>query len=84
VCAALLAAPLLPAPAARADGLHECFSGGRTPIESGYDINAQGCFGWGLSVLIRFGPAAGTYDCSSVFSWNGFLSGRWCRLRTSP
>ncbi|MEV0347642.1 hypothetical protein AB0H88_17900 [Nonomuraea sp. NPDC050680] len=82
VGAALLAVAMIAAPA-RADGSHECFSGARTPNGDSYKLNGWTCSGSGyyqVIVVIRFGAAQGTYYCPSVFSWNGDLTGDYCRL----
>ncbi|MFB4284598.1 MULTISPECIES: hypothetical protein [unclassified Nonomuraea] len=80
--AALLAVSLAAAPA-RAEGFHECFSGTRTPDGEYYELSGWGCAGGGyhqVTVVVMVGDAAGTYSCTSVFSWHGDLSGDRCRL----
>ncbi|MFB4263529.1 hypothetical protein [Nonomuraea sp. GTA35] len=79
---AVLALSVLAAPA-RADGSHECFSGERSPAGDAYTLTGWGCGGAGyvdVTVIIRFGPAAGTYVCGHIFPWNGTLSGNGCRI----
>ncbi|SEH01165.1 hypothetical protein SAMN05444920_11995 [Nonomuraea solani] len=79
VAAAALALPAMILPA-QAAGSHTCFGGELRP---GDNLLASGCDGTGyvnVTVIVRFGPAAGTYLCGSVFSWNGTLSGTGCHL----
>ncbi|MDF5754215.1 hypothetical protein [Spongiactinospora sp. TRM90649] len=86
VSAALLAVPLLHAPAAHgAADVQICFSGDRTPAEGGYRVTARGCYGGGLYMLeltVRFGPGAGVYFCRDAFSWNGDLVANRCVLKS--
>ncbi|MEV0822229.1 hypothetical protein [Nonomuraea rubra] len=79
---AVLTLSMLAAPA-RADGSHECFSGERSPAGDMYTLSGWGCSGAGyadVTVILRFGAAAGTYVCGYAFPWNGTLSGNRCRI----
>jgi hypothetical protein len=78
--AALVVSPILGG-AAHAEGSYTCFGGDLTPEEDGYRISANPCDGWGgvnVTVVLRFGAYAGTYQCRSAFSWNGFLGAEGC------
>ncbi|TYK50947.1 hypothetical protein [Actinomadura decatromicini] len=79
--AATLAGPLLSMPPSHAAAVPDvtCFSGNRTATQDGYHLSANLCDGQGLTVLIRFGSAAGTYRCRTAFVWNGFLGADGCR-----
>ncbi|MGW0479364.1 hypothetical protein [Nonomuraea sp. NPDC003214] len=70
----------VPGHAVAADAV--CFSGGRTPTGGGYyEVSGYGCDGHsGTSVTIRFGEAAGTYDCGWTFLWNSQLGADNCTL----
>ncbi|SPL88650.1 unnamed protein product [[Actinomadura] parvosata subsp. kistnae] len=83
---AVLAVSLGAAPAHAAASDAVCFSGTRTPTGDGYyEVSAIGCDGHsGTSVTIRFGSAAGTYDCGWTFVWNGQLGADNCTLTSVP
>jgi hypothetical protein len=82
VAAATFAGALLSTPAAHAEGSYECFSATLKHTQHGYDLSGL-CDGVGyvdVVVTVLFGAAAGTYRCSTAFSWNGFLGAHGCRL----
>lgn len=82
VAAALIAGPLLFAPALNAAVLYDCFFGDRKPAQGGYEIIAHACDGVGyadLVVTVRSGTAEGTHHCRYGFPWNGSLAAYGCQ-----
>lgn len=80
--AALLAVPLIAAPA-HAAGFYSCTGGSIQPSGSAYYVGGYNCGGQGISdvtVRLRGGPAAGSYTCQTVlyFPMTGNLGGFTC------